>query len=231
VAIGRTALGTFTAKAAGPTFTLASIAVGAGNTLVVGVALLNGSAEPDTVKWGVNALTFRSSIGKTTVWELANAPGGTNDIVVDCTISGDTTCAMSAVEVTGATSAPFDKQAQASGTSTSPSSGATATTAQAAELLLGFVGTNGPVADAAGTWSNSFNDGQRAGTSGGTTTNMTISDGYLVVAATGAYTAAKTGITSRSWDALIVTYKEAASTDDLSTRLVRAGPVNTFTGG
>jgi hypothetical protein len=228
VAIGRTALGTFTAKAAGPTFTLASIAVGAGNTLVVGVAGLNGS-EPDTVKWGVNSLTFRSAIGRTTVWELANAPGGTNDIVVDCTISGETTCAMSAVEVTGATSAPFDKQAQASGTSTSPSSGATATTAQAAELLLGFVGTNGPVADAAGTWSNSFNDGQRAGTSGGTTTNMTISDGYLVVAATGAYTAAKTGITSRSWDALIVTYKEAA--DNVATKFVQASPMNQFTGG
>jgi hypothetical protein len=96
----------------------------------------------------------------------------------------------------------------ASGTSTSPSSGA-ATTVQADQLLIGAVGTEGPSGDTAGTWSNSFTAGQRAGTTGGTdaTTNITVSMGWRIVSAAGSYTAAKSGITSRDWAAAIATFK------------------------
>ena len=96
----------------------------------------------------------------------------------------------------------------ASGTSTSPSSGA-ANTVQADQLLIGVVGTEGPSGDTEGTWSNSFTAGPRAGTTGGTdaTTNITVSLGYRIVTTAGSYTAAKTGITSRDWAASIATFK------------------------
>jgi hypothetical protein len=106
--------------------------------------------------------------------------------------------------------APVDQGTAAAGSGTSPSSGAAPTTSQANEILIGAIGTEGPNGDNAGTWSNSFTNGQRLGTAGGgAANNSTISEGYRIVSATGAYTAAKTGITSRAWGAVIATFKEA----------------------
>ena len=100
----------------------------------------------------------------------------------------------------------IEDQTTASGTT--PTVGPTGTTAQAAELLIGVIGTEGPVEDADGTWGNSFTAGPRAGTTGGTAnTNWTVSMGYRIVSATGAYTAQKSGITSRNWAAAIATFK------------------------
>jgi len=105
-------------------------------------------------------------------------------------------------------SGSLDQIASGTGTSSSPSSGAAAMTTQADELLIGVVGTEGPVGDSAGTWANSFSVGPRGGTTGDADdTNITISMGYHIVTATGNYTAAKTGITARDWGALIVTFK------------------------
>ena len=102
---------------------------------------------------------------------------------------------------------PLDQTASATGSSTAPSSGATATTAQADELLIGVVGTEGPDGDAPGAWDGSFTTGPRLGTAGGTAdTNITVSLGYRIVLSTGAYTASKTGITSRDWGAMIATF-------------------------
>ena len=114
--------------------------------------------------------------------------------------------------LTGLDSTPFDKSSTGTGSGTTPSSGATATTSQADEILIGAVGTEGPDGDAAGTWSNSFNNGQRLGTTGASAAgNVTISEGYLVVSSAAAYTAAKTGSTSRDWAAAIATYKGQAA--------------------
>jgi hypothetical protein len=102
----------------------------------------------------------------------------------------------------------LDKIASASGNSASPSSGSTAATTRPDEFLYGCVSTNGDVAETAGTWSNSFTNGQRNGTTGGSAgVDMTASEGYKQVSATGAYAAAKTGITSQQWQAAIATYK------------------------
>ncbi len=103
---------------------------------------------------------------------------------------------------------PLDTIASATGTGTSPSSGATSTTTQAEELLIGLVGTEGPQGDTSGTWGDSFTSGSRVGTTGDTDdTNITISLGYRFVATSGAYSASKTGITDRDWTALIATFK------------------------
>lgn len=104
--------------------------------------------------------------------------------------------------------AAVDEYADDNGGGTNPNSSATGTTDQADELLIGIVGTEGPSGDTAGTWQNSFIDGPRTGTTGGTAdTNLTVSFGYRIVSATGSYTAAKTGATSRDWAAAIVTLR------------------------
>lgn len=103
---------------------------------------------------------------------------------------------------------PLDLTSSNTGTSTTPSSGATAETSQSDELLISLVGTEGPMDDDPGIWGDSITDGPRMGTTGGTAdTNVTISMGYRSVSETGTYTALKTGITERDWTALIATFK------------------------
>jgi hypothetical protein len=105
--------------------------------------------------------------------------------------------------------------------STTPNVGPVTTT-EANELLIGAVGTEGPVEDAAGTWGNSFTGGPRAGTSGEPTADWTISMGWRIVSATGDYTASKSGITERCWAAAIATFK-GEITYDLTTAVDPAG--------
>jgi phosphodiesterase/alkaline phosphatase D-like protein len=102
----------------------------------------------------------------------------------------------------------IEDQSTASGTT--PTVGPTGTTTQPDELLIGVIGTNGPVEDLAGTWQNDFltDPDLRVGTSGDAAdTNWTVSMGYRIVSATGEYTAQKNGITSRLWAATIATFK------------------------
>jgi predicted phosphodiesterase len=93
--------------------------------------------------------------------------------------------------------------------STTPSVGPTDTTTEANELLIGAIGTEGPVTDDPGIWENSFIAGQREGTDGASN-DWTISMGYRIVSETGQYTAQKSGITSRRWAAAIATFKAEA---------------------
>ncbi len=103
---------------------------------------------------------------------------------------------------------PLDRTGIGTGSNDTPSSGATATTTEANELLVGAVGTEGPDGDASGTWDNSFTAGPRRGTSGDAAdTNITASMGWRIVLAADAYTARKSGITSRDRAALIATFK------------------------
>ena len=77
--------------------------------------------------------------------------------------------------------------------------------------MIGAIGTEGPDGDTIGTWDSSFTAGPRLGTTGGTAdTNITADLGYRIVSTTGAYTASKSGITSRDWAAMIATFKAGA---------------------
>ena len=111
-----------------------------------------------------------------------------------------------------ANSGALDQIHSGTGSSATPSSGATAATTQPDELLIGVIGTEGPVEDAAGTWDSSFTAGPRDGTSGTDDTNLAISLGFKIVSATGAYTASKSGVTSRDWGALIATFGTTGAT-------------------
>lgn len=132
-----------------------------------------------------------------------------SDITISMSVAVTANAAVAALFDGLADNGVFDQVASATASNTStPSSGATPTTTQADELLIGVIGTEGPVGDTAGTWQNSFLDGPRTGTTVGTAdTNITIALGYRVVDTVGTYTAAKTGITARDWGAIIGTFK------------------------
>lgn len=218
MAIARTARGTGQAKAVS-SLTISGVTVATGSSLVVAVMFDNSLTEVNEVSFdGVpftqTPASAPSALQECTVFLLENCSGTTADVIVD--FGGITVVYVAAlvVEVSGVvTSGATDQYVGAGGSGTSPSSGNTATTTQAKELLLGFVGTEGPGSDVAGSWSGSFSDGQYVGTTGGTASqNSTISEGFRVVSSTGAYAAAKTGITSRAWAATIITMKEASTT-------------------
>jgi hypothetical protein len=140
-----------------------------------------------------------------------NALSSGSTITITQTVYSSTAVAARAAVVSVfrglAPSGALEQSCVSSGSSTSPSSGA-ATTIQADQLLIGAVGTEGPGTDNAGTWSNSFTEGPRAGTTATTTdAEITVSMGYRIVSSAGSYTAAKTGITSRDWAAAIATFK------------------------
>lgn len=123
---------------------------------------------------------------------------------------------------------PLDQIASGTGTGTAPASAATPGTTQADELLIGVVGTEGPVGDTAGVWDHSFTEGPRTGTTGGENdSNITISLGYRLVSASGTYTASKTGITQRDWTALIATFK-ADTSDDHPAIFITGTPLGEF---
>jgi len=135
-----------------------------------------------------------------------------------------------------AAASQLDQTAAATGSSTSPSSGATSATTQAYEVVIGAIGTEGPGGDTQGSWSNGFQPIAYTGTTGGAAAaNVSLSVGYKIVNATGAQTAAKTGITSRQWGAAVATYKglvaSAPAADPvtyLTTSPLNAGTVGDF---
>ncbi|HEY6231359.1 MAG TPA: hypothetical protein VIW64_08845 [Pyrinomonadaceae bacterium] len=216
-AITRTAKGTAQNKGVS-SLTLTGVSISAGTSIVVGITSDGGTnAAAGDVVWNGHNLSpdrYVEATGTaafTEIWSLHNCPAETGSVVVNQGTTGAIAFFVTQLDFGAGVTGQFDKDAIAKGSGTSPSSGATATTTAADEILIGAVGTNGPNGDTAGTWSNSFNAGQRLGSTGGSgTTNETVSEGYLVVASTGTYTAAKTGITSRTWQAAIATYKASS---------------------
>ncbi len=157
-----------------------------------------------------------------------NAMPAGSEITITLSVAVTSNAAVAALFDGLADSGAFDQTASATATNSStPSSGATPTTTQADELLIGVVGTEGPVEDAAGSWGNSFLAGPRTGTTGGTAdTNITVSLGYRIVDTTGQYTASKSGITARDWGAIIGTYKADLVADKPT--IVLSGTLETF---
>lgn len=141
---------------------------------------------------------------------LHGTAGGTANLVVS---GGGINLALlvTAAQVTGLAAAPLDQTASGGGTGTSASSGATAPTTQADELLLGVVGTALTDLPVGGVWGGGFAAFQDADDGGNV---VSISTGTRIVAATGSYTASKTGISNSpgisSWLAAIATYKASA---------------------
>jgi hypothetical protein len=190
-----------------PDLTIRQVTLKAGETLLV---TCNSEVGDDEVTWGGKAL--HPDVGTTgagfssTIFTLYSAAGGTGDIVVSHMSGGDIT--INAYSVTNLASSALDKTAAAQGAGASPSSGATPTTSHANEFLWGAIGYSSN-ARATGTWIDGFTSGgqfKKTGTAG----ISGVEDGYKTVSATGAYTAAKTGVDKDGWTALIATYATTA---------------------
>ncbi len=145
----------------------------------------------------------------TQIWYLKNASAGTH--VVTRTGGFGSFEGYSIEEYSGIdASAPFDVAAGAKNNAVvddTPSSGVTATTAQADELLFGCIGGNG-IADYSDNWLNSFTN--RGAMVGGGARIHTRAD--RIVSATGTYDAAASADgTGGTWHALIATFKGASA--------------------
>jgi hypothetical protein len=192
----------------------ASVTVGkAGNGIIASLVYDVTVQSIVSVDWGGAQLAEdRVAVSgfETSVWSLWNLAPGTKTLTVTFTGVGVLYVAGAVDEVGGPNLAPADKSSAATGSSTAPSSNATALTALRDEVFWGIAGTNGPSGDAAGDWQNGFLSGQRVGTTGGVaTSNGTVNVGYIEAFNLDTPTALLTNITSRWWAALLVTYKLA----------------------
>ena len=209
------------------TLTVPASGVAAGNSVILFLSI-NPSAgtiscsdsKGNSYTSNRNATNGSGTTGvRTVVLSAHNIIALTSGNTITCTHRSVTARALSASEFSGlATTATVDKVASATGNNTTPSSGATATTAQASELLIGGIGVEGPTTETFTAGANYTAVG-RAGTSGGTAANnITINPEYRIVSATGAYSANGTLSATRRWAAAIVTYK--AAPPPLPTKLV-----------
>jgi len=189
---------------------LTTVSLNAGDTLLVCTASTSGDTI-SSVTWNGTAMTADAFTNApyVSIYSLPITTGGTGNIVVNFSAHSTSGKALSALAVSGlATSTPLDKTSWLVGTSTTPSSNATATTSQAYEFVYGCMAINGPSTDTVGTWNSPFIGNNRVGTTGSSAgTNVIAQDGYQSVSATGAYNAQLTGITSRAWAGAIATYK------------------------
>jgi hypothetical protein len=234
-------IGTATSKTTGTTLIInTTAAVAAGDDIVVAFATYGDpnyeisvtDSAGNTYEEAAQAVCYTH--GRTYIFAAYNVnalPGG-SDITITHTSVGVRAAVASAfsglVDVE-----PLDQSlgnpapgAQEEQSGTMPTVGPTGMTEQANELLIGAIGTEGPVGDNPGTWGNSFTAGPRAGTTGGTDTdNWTVSMGWRIVSTTGEYTAQKSGITDRYWAAAIATFKggPAGPTHDLTVAVDPAG--------
>lgn len=215
--ITRTALGAETHKTSSTSWTTTqSFALAAGEQLVVLTAYQNAVIQKIT--WGqyqlgrdAEQLTGSSGLS---AWSILAPRPGTGQITI-VTSAATTPKVVAAYKVLADSAVReivrFDLVKFGTGAGTTPDSGLSASTAEADELLLGAVLTDGPVEDAAGTWeADTATAGQRAGTTGGT--DRTLSEGYALNKAIGSYRAKKTGITSRNWIAGLLAYRADACT-------------------
>lgn len=223
MAITRTAKGTasvFFEEGADDTISLASVAIE--GTVVVELISELAFLGASTVEWNGLALTLEaiSTNGSGITTEVWSRHGcsGTGTVVATMVNAANGLIGMGVLELAAGVTIETDKTATATGSGTSPSSGATATTAVANEMLVGAIGMN-TGAGVGGSWSGSFSSGQDITDSNG----ISLSDGFRSVAATGTYSAAKTGTTSGQWSAVIVTFKESGGAPQTSNPDVVSG--------
>src|SRR5947208_1688132 len=211
-------IGTATGSSSGGTsitITLAAgVSVAAGNSIIVSfvgpdLSGTYGATDSAGNSYGVNASGARAGTVRTVILSAHNVNALASGSTITVTFpSTSNRRAVTADEFSGlAKSGTFDQSHTGNGSSTAPDSGFTATTAQAAELLLGAIGVAGSASDTF----TAGNDGH-----GGTYTALTrvnsggnifyVNPEYEVVAATNTYKATAT-ITSQNWAADVATYQ------------------------
>lgn len=136
-------------------------------------------------------------------WRAANPTAGPNTITIAVSGTLDTQRVWVGEYSGVATASPLDRTASATGSSTTPSSGATATTTQANELVLGAFVTV-------------FAGYVFTGPGGAWTDRSEVADERLnvieqIATSTDTFTATGTYATSADWVATVITYRDAAT--------------------
>jgi hypothetical protein len=187
-----------------PSLTFTNVSLKAGETLLVSCNDENADVKVtcNGVALHLDAGPGKGSCGVyTSIFSLYSATGGTGDILASHASKGD--LSFNAFSVTNLAASALDKTSEAEGEGTNPSSGATPTTTKGNEFLWAAIGYSGNQT-ASGAWSDGFTAcPQFTGTGGGI---GGVGDAYKTVSSTGAYAAAKTGVTKDSWNAVIATY-------------------------
>ena len=198
--------------------------VAAGNTIIVSFAINTTSASAVTVAdtkgnnytQDANILNSAGSI-RTMVFSAPVTTALVSGNTITVTYPSATTKAVSIYYVSGlVSSAPADKSVAATGNSTTPSSGSTATLSQANELCWGAIGgayhatTTFTVGSGYTALTSSLGDG------GSSSSSATIQPEYQIVSATTATSAGATLSATREWAAAIVTYKAFTNATQLA---------------
>lgn len=190
--------------------TTGSVTVTAGNLIICSAeadtVALNGITMTDSksnawtrVKATSSAATFDSE-----VWYAIATVGGASYTVTATDTGGGVDSLIICEEWSGASATPVDVSAAASGiTSTALNSGATASTAQNNEIVIGAGSASGNVTMTAGGTYTNLNKVN--------TTFSTQAFESKIVSSTGAQTADMTSGTSGTWNMIVATFKEAAA--------------------
>lgn len=118
------------------------------SSLVVGVADDAGNTYVQIGSTVINSGQIRTYLF---VAYDVNSMAAGSDIIISATPAVTSHAAVAGLFSGLADVSTLDQIASGTGTSTSPSSGAASSTTQADELLIGVIGTEGPVGDSAGT--------------------------------------------------------------------------------
>lgn len=192
------------------TFALTGCTFSAGNLIVLRVSVSNGttlSSVSDSAgnTWSV-AINQSTSGDMTSAIAYTPATTGMTSGTITATFSTSAYFLYTHIaEFSGvATSTPLDQTHGANATfGTAYSSGATATTSQANELLVGIATntTNGPTSTPGSGWTEE--------TDPGATTHQGYTDGYQIVSATGTYAYSGTWSANTDGPVAIATFKAA----------------------
>ena len=210
VAAGNTLLISF---AMDPVSGSVSVADSKGNSYTADADVMNGTSGSGT---GVRTLIFSAPV---------QTPLAAGDLIT-ITHPSATARAASAVYVSGlVTAAPADRTATATGRSTSPASGNTATTTVASELLFCATG----VEETSGT-ATTFSAGSGGytaltGSATASSTGISVFPEYRTVTTTGTYSGTGTLNQTRRWATALVTYKAGTVT---TTTLASSGSPSTY---
>lgn len=150
-----------------------------------------------------------SAVSDTGTYMYTKDAGASESATITVSPTSSASLAMAVLEYSGMTAASLDKTAAA--TNTQPvSTGTTATTAQADEVLVGIVGVNQSASRTISSWSNSFVQLYSVATGSGAS-HVRLGVALLTVAGTGTYeTAATLSGAQANCSGIIGTFKIAA---------------------
>ena len=201
--------------------------VAAGNSIILTFASADAGTTYSATDsagntYAVNIQGAKAGIVRTVILSAHNVQAlvsGNTITVTHPSLPGTAKRGLSADEFSGlAKTGTFDQSQtgfNSGAATTAADSGATATTTQAAELLMGAIGDDGPLNDGFTAGDNgqggtyTVNASSRAGAGGSGA--FTINPEYEIVAAVNAYHAKGTLGASRNWAANIATYKGDAN--------------------